>query len=260
MDNYTVSEQECLQLIQHVRSLKEEGNGISTIARLLGKDRRTIKRYLNGDPEQICKHTRQRREDPFEKRIITLVSQGYIQKQVIETIFSEGYDKSYSAARHLVNRVIQRNHMEVNKYCSCIRNNKVKDDTKNKKEKCMNRSYVFQHIWMNAELSRSDITQLIQKYPVVTLIIKIVQEFREIYQRKSLTLLYLFIEKYIKCNIPEIASFAKGLVRDIEAVENSVSSDLSNGFVEGMNSKLKMLKRTMYGRCRKELLAAKMML
>ena len=35
---------------------------------------------------------------------------------------------------------------------------------------------------------------------------------------------------------------------------------LSNGFVEGTNSKLKMIKRTMYGRCGKELLAAKLIL
>ena len=34
----------------------------------------------------------------------------------------------------------------------------------------------------------------------------------------------------------------------------------SNGFVEGTNSKLKMIKRTMYGRSGKELLAAKLIL
>ena len=35
-------------------------------------------------------------------------------------------------------------------------------------------------------------------------------------------------------------------------MENSVASELSNGFVEGTNSKLKMVKRTMYGKCRQE--------
>ena len=34
--------------------------------------------------------------------------------------------------------------------------------------------------------------------------------------------------------------------------------DYSNGFVEGTNSRLKMIKRTMYGRCRKQLLEAKL--
>ena len=47
--------------------------------------------------------------------------------------------------------------------------------------------------------------------------------------------------------------------KDIEAVENSVASPLSNGFVEGTNNKLKMVKRTMYGRCSRQLLEAKLM-
>ena len=70
--------------------------------------------------------------------------------------------------------------------------------------------------------------------------------------------LYLFIEKYKNSSLKEISRFASGLERDLPAVENSVASPLSNGFVEGTNSKLKMIKRTMYGRCGKELLAAKL--
>ena len=42
-------------------------------------------------------------------------------------------------------------------------------------------------------------------------------------------------------------------------MENSVASELSNGFVEGTNSKLKMVKRAMCGRCSKALLTAKLM-
>ena len=60
--------------------------------------------------------------------------------------------------------------------------------------------------------------------------------------------------------IKQIADFIKGLIKDQEAVENAVTSPYSNGFVEGTNSKLKMVKRTMYGRCRRQLLAVKLML
>ena len=72
-------------------------------------------------------------------------------------------------------------------------------------------------------------------------------------------LLYLYIERYKKSSIKELSSFAKGLEKDISAVENAVASSLSNGFVEGTNSKVKMVKRTMYGRCSQKLLAAKLM-
>ena len=57
-------------------------------------------------------------------------------------------------------------------------------------------------------------------------------------------------------SIKELASFANGLSKDIDAIENAVASELSNGFVEGTNSKLKMIKRTMYG-LRMNLVAAK---
>jgi len=85
-----------------------------------------------------------------------------------------------------------------------------------------------------------------------------IREFREIFQRKNLSLLYLFIEKYAKSNLEKISRFAKGLAKDIDAVENSVASSLSNGFVEGTNNKLKIIKRTMYGRCSRRLLEAKL--
>lgn len=79
------------------------------------------------------------------------------------------------------------------------------------------------------------------------------------YQRQNMPLLYVFIEKYKNFNLKEITRFAKGLEKDLPAVENLIASPLSNGFVEGINSKLKMVKRTMYGYCNKPLPAAKLM-
>jgi len=86
-----------------------------------------------------------------------------------------------------------------------------------------------------------------------------IKEFREIFDDKRTPHLYLFIEKYKNSEIKALSVFARGMEKDIEAVENAVSSDLSNGFVEGIISKLKMTKRVMYGRCRRVLLAAKFM-
>lgn len=72
--------------------------------------------------------------------------------------------------------------------------------------------------------------------------------------------LLLFIEKYCHSEISSLKSFAKGLLKDIDAVENSVASPLSNGFVEGINNKLKMIKRMIYGRASLQLLRAKLIL
>ena len=68
----------------------------------------------------------------------------------------------------------------------------------------------------------------------------------------------MFVEKYSNSSIKALKSFADGLKRDIDAVENAVAYNFSNGFVEGTNSRLKMIKRSMYGRCGKQLLEAKL--
>jgi len=81
------------------------------------------------------------------------------------------------------------------------------------------------------------------KYPQIHELYACIKEFRQIFESTWMPLLYLFIEKYKKSELKAISTFANGLKKDIEAVENAVSSSLSNGFVEGTISKLKMAKR-----------------
>lgn len=112
---------------------------------------------------------------------------------------------------------------------------------------------------MNSDLSKAHCTYIMEHYPKIRQLDICIREFRNIYDQKNMVLLYLFIEKYKLSEIQELSHFAEGLEKDIEAVENSVASPLSNGFVEGTNNKLKMVKRTMYGRCSRQLLEAKLM-
>ncbi|MEG1669396.1 transposase [Chryseobacterium sp.] len=59
---------------------------------------------------------------------------------------------------------------------------------------------------------------------------------------------YDFIIKELSSGTSRKDVYRKIREKDLDAVENSVASSLSNGFVEGTNSKLKMVKRTMYGK------------
>ena len=49
-------------------------------------------------------------------------------------------------------------------------------------------------------------------------------------------------------NIPELCSFATGIEKDKEAVRAGLTWWINNGVVEGHVTKLKLLKRSMYGR------------
>jgi transposase len=56
-----------------------------------------------------------------------------------------------------------------------------------------------------------------------------------------------------------LAQFARVLRRDLEAVEQAITSRWSNGPVEGHINRLKMIKRQMYGRAGFELLKARVL-
>ncbi len=57
-----------------------------------------------------------------------------------------------------------------------------------------------------------------------------------------------------------LKTFAKGLMRDIKAVENGINMHWSNGAVEGHVNRIKNIKRQMYGRASFELLRKKVIL
>lgn len=157
-----------------------------------------------------------------------------------------------------MNKIIERFHIDVVTYKSSTPEAMQKKKELQKYDH-LTRSGVFRFLWMNAEITSVHKEYLMEQYSQIRELSACIREFREIYQRKNMLLLYLFIEKYKASTMKELSRFAVGLEKDIAAVENSVASPLSNGFVEGTNSKLKMVKRTMYGRCNKPLLAAKLM-
>jgi transposase len=71
-----------------------------------------------------------------------------------------------------------------------------------------------------------------------------------------------WIEFVIRSNhkLAGLKSLARGLLRDIEAVQNGIRMPWSNGAVEGHVNRIKSIKRQMYGRASFELLRKKVIL
>ncbi len=63
-----------------------------------------------------------------------------------------------------------------------------------------------------------------------------------------------------KHKLSGLKTFARGMLRDIEAVENGINMSWSNGAVEGHVNRIKSIKRQMYGRASFELLRKKVIL
>lgn len=78
--------------------------------------------------------------------------------------------------------------------------------------------------------------------------------FQTMIRKKSITDLDPWLEK---ARTGLVASFANGVVKDRAAVSAAITSPWSNGQTEGQITKLKFVKRQMYGRGKIDLLQAR---
>ena len=242
-------------LIVQIQELYTSGISICEISRIIGKDRKTVRKYIKGNSDNLCrsnKHNKHGCLERYTEFIIESIQKGLTQSTIIEELITLGYTQTSSNARKYICTVALQQGLHISKY-SNVPNGYKADST------YITRKNIFNSLWLNMKLEQSQHEYLWKQLPVLQEVEQCIRAFRGIFEKKSMPQLYLFIERYKISGIKEIASFAKGLEKDIYAVENAVASNLSNGFVEGTNSKLKMVKRTMYGRCSKELLEAKLM-
>ena len=81
-----------------------------------------------------------------------------------------------------------------------------------------------------------------------------IAEFQAMVRKKSLADLEPWL---VRARSNLVASFANGIVKDKAAVSAAITSPWSNGQTEGQITKLKLVKRQMYGRGKLDLLQAR---
>ena len=69
-----------------------------------------------------------------------------------------------------------------------------------------------------------------------------------------------WLDEVNRCGIQPLVSFAAGLRKDLAAVMAGVTLPWSSGAVEGHNTRIKLIKRMMYGRGRFDLLKKRVLL
>ena len=258
MDNYTESERKRHQLITEIQGFQKSGLSIRKIAKITGKQRQTIKKYLDGDPDVLCRSKKRSQLELCTDEIIKGIKAGLTSSAIGKQIQKKGYKCTLSNIRQFITTIAEQHELEISKYKSKIHPNESGKDKKTPVD-YVTRKGIFNHLWMNIRLTPAHREFIWNTNKSLFELEYCIRDFREIFEKKSMPRLYLFIDRYKNSSIKEIASFALGLEKDLAAVENAVASPLSNGFVEGTNSKVKTIKKAMYGRCSKLLLSAKLM-
>lgn len=172
-----------------------------------------------------------------------MINSGEMSKDILKVIKEAGY---------LGGRVI------FCKYCGLVKKGTEKEKNLRKiPRRFIKKQDVIRKIWSGKEMDENDIKIIYNKYPELSILEDCVKDFREVFKQKTVEALHAFIRKYSNCSIHDLKSFAKGLSKDIAAVEQAVISIYSNGITEGNNHRLKLIKRLMYGRAKLPLLKVK---
>lgn len=108
------------------------------------------------------------------------------------------------------------------------------------------------------DLSKSDallVAAIESNVPDLTIARTLIDDFQQMIRSKAVAKLDAWLEG-AKASL--VGSFANGIQKDIAAVRNAIISPWSNGQTEGQITKLKLIKRQMYGRAKIDLLQARL--
>ncbi|NET10885.1 MAG: transposase [Symploca sp. SIO2B6] len=102
--------------------------------------------------------------------------------------------------------------------------------------------------------------RLVKCHPDITLAVELAQSFLRLLRDQQPEQFDSWLKTVLSSSLNHFQSFANGLMEDYAAVKARMMLDASNGPVEGLNNRLKMLKRQMFGRASLELLEKRFIL
>jgi transposase len=98
------------------------------------------------------------------------------------------------------------------------------------------------------EIEQEDLAAFCQASPTLKKVYDLVQDFLSMVHKREGGRLDDWLEKIAKSGLAELESFASGIEKDKEAVRAGLTWPINNGQVEGQITKLKLIKRQMYGK------------
>jgi transposase len=104
------------------------------------------------------------------------------------------------------------------------------------------------------ERQRSHLTEVCQAGTDLHQAYELTQEFVTMIKERKVSCLQDWMQRAEQSGLPALKGFARGLRLDNAAVAAALSSPWSQGQVEGQITRLKLLKRQMYGRAKFDLL------
>ena len=233
------------------RALSGKGMSVENVAKMMGKNQKTIRKYLNTPvPETNRRGPRRKAIDRYSHDIEKGLRTGLNTGEILENLKARGYSGSL--------RTLQR---------------WIKSSRPRKKRNAHTRipfempSPRKLKLWMVKEpedleeIQKTFLENLYHVDPKLKTTATLSQSFSSVLlNEKKESAWHHWRQCVEKSGHPIFKSFIKGLLRDEKAVLAAIVTNWSNGQTEGQVNKIKTIKRQMYGRGSFELLRKKVLL
>jgi transposase len=241
-------------IFAEVRRLYEAGYTLAEIARKTGKNRRTVRKYVNTDGFPEPKR-RQRRGG--------LVGfEAYLQRR-----FREGCHNAAQLWREIREAGYRGSRSAVRQWVSAWRAELPSGERPGKSQRSAARAPAPRAVvwWLLrspeglTEEQATFLEHLKQKAPPIEVAQSLGREFFTLTREREGEKLEGWMERAIESGIEELKRFCRSVRQDWEAVVAGLTLEWSTGPVEGAINRLKALKRAMYGRAGLPLLRARLL-
>jgi transposase len=234
-----------------IQALHQFGLAPAHIARRVGLSERTVYRWL---AQQAAPHGRHHARQ-------TSVIDPY--KAYVLRRWQEGCRKGSQLCRELKAQGYRGSERAVYRYLSFLQETLLPAEQAPTSTAAQPEAFsAKQAVWLLIrqpeeldEQQRQALASICQASPEIEKAYQLAQSFRSMLRlRQGKERLDGWLQEAIQSGLPELQHFAAGIQRDKAAVQAGLSLPYSNGPVEGHINRLKLIKRSMYGRANFDLL------
>jgi transposase len=249
-----ISQERRMAVYEHVLALDAQGYNQTEIADQLRMSRKRVRQLLKGPPASPIYKQRSTKLAPYKPYLTRrFVEEGCENSlQLYREIREQGYDGCRSVITNYITQLRQiHGRMASTGRQPTTQPKPLKDGLP------LPGSLRWWFHLPSSRLSakhRAQLTLLCEHNAELAKTYQLAQEFAQLLRERKEEELSGWLKKVYESAIAELVSFAKGLERDEAAVRAGLSLPWSQGPVEGAVNRLKLIKRSMYGRAKFDLL------
>jgi len=221
----------------------------TAICQTLNLDPKTVRKYLHTtDPEHLLTPT------PAGRGPLTA------HKSYLNRRFAEGCTNAVRLWEEICARGYRGSRRSVRRHLATLRTPAARPPRPTELKVRQVRAWIMRRPHELADSDRERLDALLARSPILAAATELAHAFADMLRRRQGHDLLDWVKTAEDSDIPELATFATGLRADFDAVTAGLTLPHNSGPVEGHVNRIKMIKRTMYGRAGLDLLRRRVLL